>query len=176
MGHFAVMAIGADRPGILAALAGALAGAGANLEDVSSTILRGHFASMLVVDAPEGTDPGRLERSLAGAVADLEVTVLVRAVRDEGSRGAVPTHVLVAYGADRPGIVARLASLLASRGANLTDVTCRVISPEQPVYTLVAELELPAGADPDAIGAEIRAAAEELGVDVTFRPVDVETL
>ncbi len=175
MGHFAVMAIGADRPGILAALAGALAEAGANLEDVSSTILRGHFASMLVVDAP-GTDPGGLERSLAGAVADMGVTVLVRAVGDEASRGAAPTHVLVAYGADHPGIVARLASLLASRGVNLTDVICRVISPEQPVYTLVAELELPPGADPDAIGAEVRAAAEALGVDVTFRPVDVETL
>ena len=84
------MAIGADRPGILVALAGALAEAGANLEDVSSTILRGHFASMLVVDAPEGIDPGGLERSLAEAVADLEVTVLVRAVRDEASRGAPP--------------------------------------------------------------------------------------
>ena len=176
MGHFAVMAIGADRPGILAALAGGLAEAGANLEDVSSTILRGHFASMLVVDAPDGTDAAGLERSLAAAVADMEVAVMVRAVQDEASRGAAPTHVLVAYGADRPGIVARLASLLAARGANLTDVTCRVISPEQPVYTLVAELELPPDADPDALGAEVRDAAEELGVDVTFRPVDVETL
>jgi hypothetical protein len=55
-------------------------------------------------------------------------------------------------------------------------VTCRVISPERPVYTLVAELELPPGAEPAAIGAEVRAAADELGVDVTFRPVDVETL
>src|SRR5438094_166616 len=52
--HFAVSAVGADRPGIVAAVTGAFLEHGCNLEDTSMTILRGHFAMMLVVAAPEG--------------------------------------------------------------------------------------------------------------------------
>ena len=73
MAHFAVIAIGADRPGIVAALTGALFEAGGNLEDVSSSILRGHFAIMLVVDARVPAD--ELERDLTGAAGPLGVSV-----------------------------------------------------------------------------------------------------
>ena len=48
MTHFAVTAVGADRPGIVAAVTGAFAEHGCNLEDSSMTILRGQFAMMLV--------------------------------------------------------------------------------------------------------------------------------
>jgi glycine cleavage system transcriptional repressor len=174
MAHVAVMAIGADRPGILAALAGALFEAGANLEDVSSTILRGHFASMLVVDTPE--DAGELERRLAEAVRDMDVSVTVRAVAEDAGARPSPTHVLVAYAPDRPGIVATLTGLLAGRGVNITDVSCRMVSPDDPVYTFVAELEVPGGVDPAGLGADLRRAAEDLGVDVSFHPVDADTL
>jgi glycine cleavage system transcriptional repressor len=174
MTHYAVMAIGADRPGILAAVTEALYGLGANLEDASSTILRGHFASMLVVDAPGGVDRARIETTLAEAVRDLGVEVLVREAEGAPSR-AQATHVLVAYAPDRPGIVATLARILADRGANVTRVSSRVVSPEEPVYTFVAEVDLPDGADPEELGRALDEAGRSLGVDVTFRPVDTET-
>ncbi|MBI4261881.1 MAG: ACT domain-containing protein [Actinobacteria bacterium] len=175
MAHYAVMAIGADRPGILAAVTGALYGAGANLEDVSSTILRGHFASMLVVEAPEGLAREGLEAALREAVASLDVSVMVREAEAAGPPSQA-THTLVAYAPDRPGIVARLSGLLAGKGVNVTDVSCRMVSEDRPVYTLVAELDVPAGVDPDALGADLRALGGELGVDLTFGPVEVETL
>ena len=59
--HFAVTAVGADRPGIVAAVTGAFVDHGCNLEDSSMTILRGQFAMMLVVDAPAGVGAGELE-------------------------------------------------------------------------------------------------------------------
>src|SRR5207237_7212888 len=52
MAHFAVTAVGVDRPGIVAGLTGVFVEHGCNLEDCSMTILRGHFAMTLVVDAP----------------------------------------------------------------------------------------------------------------------------
>jgi glycine cleavage system transcriptional repressor len=169
-----VIAIGEDRPGIVAALTGALFDAGANLEDVSSSILRGHFAIILVADAP--VPAGDLERDLAEAVAPLGVSVTVRDVETAAPRRASATHSVVAYAADRPGIVSGLARLLADRGANVTDLSCRLTGEEPPVYVLVAEIALAEGEDPDELGSAIASRAGELGVDVTFRPIDADTL
>src|SRR5207249_3801701 len=119
MSHYAVVAIGADRPGIVAALTGSLYELGGNLEDVASSILRGHFAMMLVVDAP--VPSAELERELTTAAAPLEVSVTVRDVESGAPRRAGATHTLVAYAADRPGIVSGLTGLLADRGVNVTD-------------------------------------------------------
>jgi len=174
--HFAVIAIGADRPGIVAALAGSLFEQGANLEDVSSSILRGHFATMLVVDGPEGTTAEGLQSALARAVEPIGVSVSVRDVEAGAPRRVHASHALVAYGADRPGIVAGLASLLAERGANVTDLSCRLTGEDPEVYVLVAEVALPEGLDADALRSEIEARSGELGVDVTFRGIDPDTL
>ncbi len=44
----AITVIGHDRPGIIAEATAALAGLGLNLEDSTMTLLRGHFAMMLL--------------------------------------------------------------------------------------------------------------------------------
>ncbi len=44
--HYALALVGVDRPGIVASITGALAAGGCNLEDVSTSLLRGvHEAS-----------------------------------------------------------------------------------------------------------------------------------
>jgi glycine cleavage system transcriptional repressor len=175
VGHFAVTAIGADRPGIVAALAEALFELGGNLEDVSSTILRGHFAMMLVVETPAPRRAPDLEREVSAAVGPLGVSVTVKKVPEETPRRARASHVLVAYAPDQPGIVAGLARLLAGRGVNITDLSCRLVSEGSPVYTMVAEVDVPQDVDPDTLASEIRDLGGELGVDVSFRPIEVET-
>jgi hypothetical protein len=44
------------------------------------------------------------------------------------------------------------------------------------VYVLVAEVTVPDGVEAGALGAEIGARAKELGVDVTFSPIEADTL
>jgi glycine cleavage system transcriptional repressor len=172
--HFAVTAIGDDRPGIVAAVAGSLFEMGCNLEDVSSTILRGSFAIMLVVDAPEGLDRIDLEHRLD---ADRNgMSVEVRGAPSERVASAPTTHTLVAYGSDRPGLVARMAAALADRDVNITDLSCRLVGDEEPVYAMVADLAVPEAADADALARAIADLASEMGVDATFRGVETETL
>ena len=178
MAHYAVIAIGADRPGIVAGLTGALLEHGANLEDVASSILRGHFAIMLVVDVPGGPGAEVLESTLSSAVKPLGVSVSVRDVEAGAPRRAQATHALVAYGADRPGIVAGLTKLLADKRANVTDLSCRLTGGgEDPeVYVMVLEVAVPEGEDAGALEAAVGDEARELGVDVTFRPIDADNL
>ena len=56
----AVTVLGHDRPGIVADVTAALAGPAGNLEDSTMTLLRGHFAMVLLVRT--GADAARWRR------------------------------------------------------------------------------------------------------------------
>lgn len=174
--HYAIMVIGTDRSGIVAGLTESLRDVGCNLEDVSSTILRGYFTMMFVVDAKEGVSAAAIKEALEKAAGPLGVTATVEDVEEGAPERPVATHVLTAYGSDHPGIVAAFAGLLAERGANITDLSCRLVGEDTPVYAMIAEVSLPEGIDEARIEQEVAATGRELSVDVTFRPVDVETL
>lgn len=178
MPHYAVSAVGADRPGIVAAVTGAFVEHGCNLEDTSMTILRGHFAMMLIVDAPGDVTAEELEGALGAAAAAFDLVVSVRPIDDgvpvspQGEEWSVSV-----YGADQPGIVHRMASTLAAAGANIVDLVTRVIGdPERPVYAMVIDVTLPPGVDAAELGAQLRELAGELGVDCNLHPSDADIL
>lgn len=169
----AVTVIGTDRPGIVAAVGKALYEAGCNLEDVTSTILRGHFSMVLVVRPAEGVDAAAVEEALGPAASDMDLVVAARPVEEAGDV-AESTHVVSVYGADRPGIVFRVAEALAGAGANVTDLTSRVIgSPDEPVYALM--LEVSAG-DPAEVGAALDRLRGDIGVEVSINPIERDVL
>ncbi len=175
MTHHAVTAFGVDRPGIVAALTASLFEAGANLEDVSSTILRGHFSMVLVVDTSEEADA--LQERLGTAMRPLDVVVTVREVRTGSEAAARASHSLSVYGYDRPGIVAGFSRLLAERGVNITDLSCRQVGDEGgAIYAMLAELAVPPDLDKEALATELGALGHALSVEVTFQAVEPEVL
>ncbi len=173
--HVAVTAIGADRPGIVAQLAETLFEAGGNLEDVTSTILRGHFAMMFVVDSPEPAD--RLSTVLSDAMGPLGVTVSVRDIETGRPESTGPSHSLSVYGADRTGIVAGVARALSDAGVNITDLSCRRVGEAgREVYAMLAEVTVPPGTDPGQVADSLQTLARGIGVDLTFAPIEPEVL
>lgn len=178
MAHLAVTAFGVDRPGIVATVTGVLVDHGGNLEDTAMTILGGHFAMMLVVDVPDREGADALEAALAAAVAPLGLTVVVRPIEDAGrARAPGSSWSVSVYGADQPGIVHRVTQLLADRGANVADLSTRVVGPSgAPAYVMLLEVVLSDGVDPDELAAELRGVAADLGVEVHLRPDDADVL
>jgi glycine cleavage system transcriptional repressor len=175
MTTFAVSAVGRDRPGIVAAIAERLLGHGANVEDSQMSILRGHFAMVLIVTAPDEADPGALRRDVEGAARELGLeAVSVAEVASTPAHPPVPTHTVTVYGADHPGIVHAVAAKLAAGGVNITGLTTRLVGEEEdsPLYVMMLEVAA-AGADP---GALLEPVVADQGVDVTVQPVDVATL
>lgn len=172
--HVAVTAVGADRPGIVAAVTKVLFEHGANIEDSRMAILGGHFAMVLIVSAP---DASALEVALRAPAESLGLIVSARPVADapahlaEGQR-----YVVNVYGADKPGIVARVSGALAEHGVNISDLATHVIEGEPPVYLMMLEVTVPAGTDPTAVADSLRALATELGVDVSMQPDEADTL
>jgi glycine cleavage system transcriptional repressor len=169
--YLAVTVVGHDRPGIIAQAAEVLAGAGMNLEDSSMTLLRGHFA-MTLICAGEAS-AADVEAALSPLVAD-SLTVTVRDIEAEEEHPVTGTSYLVTvHGADRLGIVARLAGVIAAAGGNITDLTTRLAGG---LYVLIAEVDLPDDADVAALEATIKQVAGELGVDAGIRAVERDEL
>lgn len=168
----AITVLGHDRPGIIAETTDRLAGLGLNLEDSTMTLLRGHFA-MTLICAGEAGDAA-IEDALAPLTADGSLTVTVREVPAEEAASADGTSwILSVHGGDRPGIVSAVVAVIARVGGNITDLTTRLAGD---LYLLVAEVDLPAGADASAVERELTAVAADLGVGVTLRAAETDEL
>ncbi|GGN14543.1 amino acid-binding protein [Actinoplanes hulinensis] len=169
MYELAITVIGPDRTGIVADVSEALAEVGANLTDSTMTRLRGHFAMTLICTGPTEAEAARaLERVTGGGLL-----ATVRRVEPEADSAAAgePYQVSV-HGADRLGIVAAVTRVVAAAGGNITDLTTRLTGP---LYLLLAEVDVPAGAG-DELAERLAVAAAELDVDVTLRRSDTEIL
>jgi glycine cleavage system transcriptional repressor len=176
-----VTAVGADRPGIVAAVTKVFVDHGCNLEDCSMTILAGQFTMMLVIGTPAGLAPDRLEAALGAPAAALDLVVACRPLAEPGRREAPPgveaRWTVSVYGADRPGIVHRVAELLAAEQVNIVDLSTRVIGgADRPVYAMILEVSLPAAVDTAALERRLHQVAADLGVDASLHPSDADIL
>jgi glycine cleavage system transcriptional repressor len=175
--EFAVTAVGRDRPGIVAALSGALLELGGNIEDSQMSILRGHFAVMLVVEVPGSVDEAELRRRLEPVGSELGLeAIAVNGIDDLGGPPASPSHVVSVYGADHPGIVHAVASALSGQKVNITDLETRLAgAADSPLYVMIIEVALGEAAEAD-VQAALSEVAGEAGVEVSLRPLGAEAL
>jgi len=171
MTSLAITVVGHDRPGIIAQAAEVLSRCGMNLEDSSMTLLRGHFAMTLICAG--AADSAEVEAALEPLVnGSLDVTV--REVPEEPDLPPLGSSYLVTvHGADRLGIVARLAGVIAEAGGNITDLSTRLSGA---LYVLVAEVDLPRSADVVALQARLTEVSADLGVDTTMRLLENDQL
>ncbi len=168
----AITVLGHDRPGIIAETTARLAGLGLNLEDSTMTLLRGHFAMMLI-GAGDVSDEA-IRAALQPLTADGTLGVTVREVPvEETAAVAGAPWVLTVHGGDRPGIVSAVVAEVARVGGNITDLSTRLAGD---LYLLIAEIDLPLDADEAALEAAIKSVATDLGVGASLRPVDADDL
>ena len=110
-----------DRTGLLAAITGRLFDLGASLGDTSFAVLGEAAEFACVAELPAAIDPDEVAAELAKLSeldgADISVTPFTLAPV-HGERGQI-THRIEVRGADRPGLVARLAEVFAEFGANI---------------------------------------------------------
>ena len=81
----AVTVLGDDRPGIVADVTSALAGLGCNLEDSTMTLLRGHFAMVVLVRSERSLD--EVSASLRSLTESGDLAVDVRPLPEHGETG-----------------------------------------------------------------------------------------
>ena len=159
--------LGADRAGLVEALAKAIAAAGGNWEESRMARLAGQFAGVLLVTV----DPARTDELVAG-VRSVEATGLQITVRTTKPPAPQPgTRVrLELTGTDRPGIVRDVSRILAERGVNVEELESGVISAPmsgEPLFRARAQLHVPPALALADLRTSLEALAGELMVDLS---------
>src|SRR5262249_13332228 len=131
-----------------------------------------HFAMTLIcAGAPVAAD---IEAALGALTADGSLVATVRKVSQEPETApAGGHHILTVHGADRLGIVAAVHRPVPEQAGNLTALTPRLAGTRS---WLVAEGDLPAGADLAGLRDRLAAVGATLGVEVSLRPADADLL
>ena len=175
MAHFALSAIGRDRPGIVAGVTGTLLEHDVNIEDSQMAILRGHFTMTLIVSAPELIDLSTLRADLERTREQLHLdAITLSRVSDADQQTPGPSHIVTVYGADHPGLVHAITAALAERRVNVTDLNTRLVDQDgDPLYVMMLEIALdPAALAEDELRALLQEVAREQEVEVTMRALD----
>lgn len=173
MREVAITAIGADRPGIVAAVAEVLFDLGCNLADCSMNLLRDQFAMILLVQLPDAVSTEQLDAALRVPSERLGLLTQVRAVAHHEAAHPARPFVVSLYGADRPGLVYRVAQALAEKNINITDLISHLADG---VYTMILDIDIPAEVDPQSISSQLKEIAQQLDVDLTFRAAESDEL
>jgi glycine cleavage system regulatory protein len=159
--------LGPDRTGLVRAVADAVSDHGGSWQESRMARLAGQFAGILRVECP-AANRGALEKELA----TLESRGLKITVTEDDLTAQLEGETLIIdiTGHDEPGIVKRVASVLADLGVNVEELDTSLESAPMAGHLLFCtrgKVRLPDSLSP----AELIEALEKVGADLT---VDVQ--
>ena len=159
--------IGADRTGLVEALAREIAAVGGNWEESRLVRLAGQFAGVLLVTV----ETARTDE-LVTALRKLDATGLQVSVRPTKSAAAPAESSqfrLAVTGHDRPGIIRDVARILAERGLNVEELESEVASAPMTgdrMFTAQIVVRAPGPVQLADVRARLESLAGELMVDI----------
>jgi glycine cleavage system transcriptional repressor len=200
----AVTVVGPDRPGIVANVSAALADLRLNLTDSTMTLLRGHFAMMLICSPRSSTRPEAGTDSGSGSASETDAAMNDAAMTDTAMNVAAVMaalrpltesgHLIATARAldDEPAARASGAPYtLVVHGADRLGIVAAMTSVlahaggnitdlttrlAGALYLLTAEVDLPVGVDVDAVSTELVARATRLGVTASLTASEADML
>jgi len=174
MAKLVLTAVGADRAGLVSALAAVVADVGGNWLESQMGRLAGIFAGIVLVDVPDAAvDTFSAAVAELGSAGVLDVKVTPADASAPAASGD-PLNVFV-LGHDRPGIVKEVSGALASLGVTIVEL--RTLTRDAPMgdgtlFEADADVLVPAGVTQDAVREAIEALAHDLVVDLEAPDAD----
>jgi len=171
-GYVVLTAVGRDHPGLVHSLSALITEAGANIEDSRMAILGGEFAVILLISgSPEAI--GRTTEITGRIEDELELRCIVKETSPARSPFDYLPYRIEVDGADRPGIVEVVTSILADRGINVASLESRVTHAPfsaTPMFVLEASLQVPSKIVLSDLRSALTAACEEENLDFRLEP------
>ncbi len=172
MSTLVLTVIGEDRPGLVQALADAVASHAGNWERSQLAHLAGTFAGIVVVEVPDDRADG-LRAALDALAGVLHVGVHA-APGSPGAAAAAATEAtatrvvtLDLLGNDRPGIVKELSGVFTRHGLSIDELTTDTRdAPMAGGRLFEAHIVATGTADTDAVRDDLERLASELMVDI----------
>lgn len=171
---FVLNILAEDRPGIVAAVAGAIVARGGNIDACSQTVVSRYFTQIMVVSFPQPVSAGQIrEEIIQSGQGELGLQVQVTpysapAPDSTGSEG--DNFVITAFGNDREGIVLRFSQFLADKGINISDLYAHS---EGDQFVLVGQVRVPRHWDIQMLKADLEHLADQIGHTVRIQHENV---
>ncbi len=174
--YYALSAIGKDRPGIVADVAGLIYECGGNLEDSSMTLLGTQFALLILLSGSGEEFQYCLSTGCKKLEWEKRLSIFLTPIEESESlpvsKERKENYELSTSGMDRMGIVYHVSRLLADHKINITDMHTKAIpSPESgtPIFTMRILLQFPEKLSPAALVEKLNRLAEELAIDISLK-------
>lgn len=167
-----VSATGPDRPGFVHAITHAIKAASGNIEQQRSARVADEYAVMILFTAPDAASAKAAETALLRLGGeDLNIRVRCTDNHSETQQEAVAAEIS-ASGADQPGILDALTSLLLRYGINIDAMDFDTESAPmtgEALFRMDANISLPQGVDLAELRRQLRALEDEYNFDILFR-------
>lgn len=176
--YFILSAIGKDRPGIVADVSEVIYECGGNIEDSSVSLLRNHFALLLLFSTEREEVNQKVSSRLKRLEWERNLTVFYSPItfeeahprtKEEADRFKITTS-----GVDHAGIVFRVCRVLADCGINIIDMeTHRIVSAESgtPLFEMDIDVEVSRSISEQGLREDLHRLANELVIDLVMRKI-----
>ncbi|MBI9076638.1 MAG: ACT domain-containing protein [Desulfatibacillum sp.] len=172
-----ITVLGQDRPGIIAAVAQSLYERDCNIENVSQMVLQSEFVGLFVVTVPGDATLDNIRDALRQDLSAMELDVQAKelvAPKQTPSALQWEPFLITTMGPDAKGLVARITSVLARHGANVTNLKAVFQGGENPDRNImVYEADVPAQGNREALYAGLREKAREMGLEIIIQHRDI---
>jgi glycine cleavage system transcriptional repressor len=170
MVEMVISAVGPDRPGIVDAISAALSSQQASIADSRMVNLRGRFALVMLIEAPDEAGAQRVQTAVEQTAQSLGLTATIQNVeRTEGAaRQAVPYRIRT-YAMDQVGLVHRITHALHLLGANIEDLSTRLEHAPHtgaPIFSMDMVIALPKEVPLKRLREELEKLCTELNCDL----------
>jgi len=174
--YYALSAIGKDRPGIVADVAGLIYECGGNLEDSSMTLLGNQFALLILLSGAGEEFPYRLSTGCKRLEWEKRLSIFLTPIEEEeglvGPKEITEVYELSTTGLDRMGIVYHVSRVLADHRINIADMHTKITpSPESgtPIFTMKILLQVPVEVSPSDLLEKLNRLGEKLAIDISLK-------
>lgn len=175
--HIVISVIGRDCPGVVYAISSALSKEKCNIEELSQTILKGQFASIFIVSAPEGVTEEDIQRvvSLNLEARNMDLTVSARTFETATFSSGEETEpfVVTVNGSDQPEIIAMISGVFAEQKVNIENLKAIRLGEETNECVLVFEVALPLSINRNAFRQMLQAKARNVGLSISIQHQDI---
>ncbi|RUM58974.1 MAG: amino acid-binding protein [Persephonella sp.] len=168
--YFLINAFGKDKPGIVAEVSKILYENGFNLENSTMSRLADEFTIMLVVYTEDNFTTDEVKKIFLPVKDKLGLNIYVKEIdyKEEDKKDTL--YKVIVYGGDKPGIVYKVAKLLAENNINIVDMTTEK---SQDIYVLITDVEIPDSIDFEEFRAKIKQLQYDIDVDISCEKIEV---
>lgn len=169
MRELVISAIGPDRPGLVDQLTAAISQSAANIADSRMINLRGEFAVVMLVEAPDDAVDALRTQVLADAeAAGLQASAQVIGDEPAAGKPAIPYRIRT-YAMDQVGLVHRITHALHLLGVNIEELSTRLEhGPHSgtPLFSMDMIVSVPQSVPLKKVRSELEELCAELNCDL----------